>query len=122
MAVKKTMTDKRLLGTWQSDRARTLKELRYRPGMTAKQRKVFRGLFGHLRLSYGRKYVRGVLKDYHFTDLYEVIASDEDSVVTRVYSKVLEQWTLYHIHFVDEDHYWISIGFNREWFKRVKQT
>lgn len=120
MAAKKSKTDKRLMGTWQSDRARTLKELRYRPGMTAKQRKMFRGLFGHLRLSYGRKYVHGVLRDYHFTDPYQVIASDQHSVVIRMYSKVLEQWTLYHVHFADEDHYWVAIGFNREWFKRLK--
>lgn len=122
MAVKKTMTDKRLLGTWQSDRARTLKELRYRPGMTVKQRKVLRGIFGHLRVTYGRKYIRGVLEDYKFVGPYEVLASDEDSVAIRVYCKTTENWDIRHIHFHDSEHYWISLGFNREWFKRVKPT
>ncbi len=34
MLTKPIKTDKRLLGTWQSDKARTLKELRYRSNMT----------------------------------------------------------------------------------------
>lgn len=114
------MTDKRLLGTWQPDRARTLKELRYRPGMTAKQRKFFRSLFGHLRVKYGRGYIRAVLKDYKWVEPYEVLASDEMSVAIRSYCKLTKSWDIRHIHFKGKRHFWISFGLNREWFKRLK--
>lgn len=119
MTVKKSITDKRMLGTWQSDKARTLKELRYRPGMTAKQRKFFHRLFGHLRVKFGRGYIRSVLEDFRYVKPYVVLASDETSVAIRAYCQLTQGWDIQHMHFHGKRHFWINLGLNRKWFKRV---
>jgi hypothetical protein len=111
--------DKRLLGTWQSDRRRTLKELRFRPGLKREPREHLRASFGHLRLRYTRRRVYGVLRDFRFTQPYEVLASDSDPVAIRSYYQVIDEWLITHIHFHDDRHYWISFGYIREWFRRV---
>ena len=113
-------TDKRLLGTWQSDRRRTLKELRFRPGLKRKHREYLRATFGYLRLKYTRRQIYGVLRDYRYTQPYEVLASDADSVAIRCYCKITPEWFIAHIHFHGQRHYWISFGYIREWFRRVK--
>lgn len=112
-------TDKRLLGTWRSDRRRTLRELRFRPGLGRKHRALVREMFGHLRLTYTRRQVLGVLRDYKFTQPYEVLASDGMSVAIRAHDTLTGEWPIRHIRFHDASHYWISLGYHREWFKKV---
>ena len=111
--------DKRLLGTWQSDRRRTVKELRFRPGLARKHRESLRAMFGHLRLTYTRRQVLGILRDYRFTRAYEVLATDAGSVAIRYYYKLTNEWLIEHIHFHDDRHYWIALGYHREWFRKV---
>jgi hypothetical protein len=115
-------TDKRLLGTWHSDRRRTLKELRFRPGLSRKHRDYLRASFGYLRVRYTRRQIHGVLRDYRFSQPYEVLASDAISVAIRHYYELTDEWLITHIHFHDDRHYWISVGFIREWFRRVKDA
>ncbi len=115
-----TKTDKRLLGTWQSDRRRTLKELRFRPGLARKHREYLRASFGHLRLRYTRSRIHGVLREFSFTQPYEVLASDAVSVAIRSHYKITDEWLITHIHFHGDSHFWISFGYIREWFRRVK--
>lgn len=112
--------DKRLLGTWQSDRRRTLKELRFWPGLKRKHREYLRASFGHLRLKYTRRQIQWVLKDFKCSQPYEVLASDSNSVAIRTYFEICDEWIITHIHFHDDRHYWISLGYIREWFKRVE--
>lgn len=115
-------TDRRLLGTWRSDRRRTLKEWRFRRPLSPVRRKAFLKIFGKLQLTYTRKRMRGVLGDHRFARSYEVLACDSDSVAIRYYDDVLmQEWRIAHIHF-EKDHYWVSVGPNREWFKRVKKS
>jgi hypothetical protein len=115
--------DKRLLGTWLSDRRRTLKELRYRPGLKRKHREYLHASFGFLRVRYTRRQIHGVLKDYRFKRPYEVLGRDEGSVAIRTFYKIpgetTGEWIIYHIHFRDNHHYWVSYGYIREWFKKV---
>lgn len=82
--------------------------------MKPDRRKWFAGLFGHLKQLYTPRYVTSDLKGFCGRDRYEVVAMDADSVAI-----LWGTGQILHIHFED-DWYWISLGRNREWFKRVK--
>jgi hypothetical protein len=84
------------------------------PRMKSDRRKWFAGLFGHLKLHYTPRYVTSDLKGFRERDRYEVVAMDANSVAI-----LWSPGNILHIHFED-DWYWISLGRNREWFKRVK--
>jgi len=114
-------TDKRLLGTWRTDRGRTVAEWRFSKRLTPQKRRKFLAIFGKLRVTYTRTRIRGIYEDYRFTQRYEVVAMDSDSVAIRYEdTQVTGQWRIQHVHFEGQTHYWIALGRNREWFRRVK--
>lgn len=113
MSRKTFKTDRRLLGTWRSDRRKTMAEWVWPRTMKLDRRKWFAGLFGHLRVTYTPRLCSWTLKEYKERGRYEVLASDADSVA------IISGGQIRQIHF-EGDHYWISLGRNREWFKRVK--
>lgn len=120
MPARATKTDKRLLGTWRSDRRRTVAEWRFAKRPTPERRRKFLAIFGRLRLTYTRRCIHGVLGDYRFTHPYEVLAVDSDTVAIRYRDEgVTSEWRIQHIHF-EGDHYWIALGRNREWFTRTE--
>src|ERR1043166_1017472 len=112
-------TDKRLLGTWRSDRKRTVVDWRFDRRVTPVQRRKFFDIFGRLRLTYTRTRIRGPLPDYEYTLRYEVLASDSDSVAIRYEDRQLGEWRVQHIHFKGRNRYWIALGQNRDWFRRA---
>ena len=126
MPPKAPKIDKRLRGTWRSDSRRTIAEWRFTKRVTPKKRLKFFSLFGKLRLTYTPTRIRGVLGEYEFTQRYERLATDSDSVAIRYEdlpidsAQVSGNWQIQHIHFEGPDHYWISLGGHREWFKRVQ--
>jgi len=122
MPTHKTKPDRRLLGTWRSDRRRTLRELRFPRHVPRKRQQPLRDIFGKLRLTYTRSRVRYVLDDWRAFRPYEVLASDSISVAIRYHDELTGEWLIQHIHFdpKDADGYWVSIGFGREWFRRVR--
>ena len=117
-----TKTDRRLLGTWRSDRRRTLRELRFPRHVPRKRQEPLRAIFGKLRLTYTRSRVRCALDNWRVIRPYEVLASDSSSVAICFNDELTGGWLIQHIHFdpKDADRYWVSIGFGREWFKRVR--
>ncbi len=117
------MSDKRLLGTWRSDRRRTVAEWRFSKPISSKNKRMFLAIFGKLEITYTRKRIRGSLEDYRFSQPYEVLASDSDSVAIRCFDKDLtKEWRIRHIFFLGKDRFWIPLGSNREWFKRTKKA
>jgi hypothetical protein len=62
-----------------------------------------------------------VLDDWRAVRPYEVLASDSISVAIRYLDELAGEWLIQHIYFDpnDADRYWVSIGFGREWFRRV---
>jgi hypothetical protein len=113
-------TERRLLGTWCSDRKATVSEWRFEKRLTPQRRQKILGMFGLLRVTYTRTRIRGVFRDYRFTQRYELLAADSDSVAVRYEdSQLTGEWRIQHIHFEGRDRYWIALGRNREWFKRV---
>jgi hypothetical protein len=119
----KLKTDKRLLGTWRSDRRLTLKDRVWRRGWSGQKRKKIASIFGHLTLRYTRSRLYSDYRGHKAITKYEVVAADSDSVAIRTWDSLLKEWRIRHIHFAG-DHYWISIasGWNREWFKQVMKN
>ena len=115
-------TDKRLLGTWKSDGRRTVLEWRFAKRMPPSKRQKFFTIFGKLTVTYTSTRIRGVLNDYRFTQPYELLGRDSDTVVLRHHDTQLTgEWRIQHIHFQGSDCFWIALGRNREWFKRIKK-
>ena len=105
--------EKRLIGTWISDKKKTKKELRARNDIISS--KKLEALFGKLKIKYGRKYIRTELNDHKTKNQYRVLAADYESVAILVEE---EQPLIFHIHFEGE-YYWICLGKFREYFKKV---
>lgn len=122
MATHKSKTDGRLIGTWHSDRRRTLRGLRFPRYVPHKRHRSFRAIFGKLRLTFTCSRVRYVMDDWRAIRPYEVLGSDSISVAIRVHDETAGEWLIQHIHFdpTDANWYWVSFGFGREWFKRVR--
>lgn len=120
MSTHSPKTDKRLLGSWRSDRRRTVAEWRFRKRLAPKRRRWFLGTFGKLQVTFTPTRIRSVFNETCLVQRYEVLASDADSVAIRYEDiQVTGRWCIQHIHFEGRDRYWIALGGNREWFKRV---
>jgi hypothetical protein len=114
--------DHRLLGTWRSDRRRTLQFYKPGPHSTPKGHRKFKSIFGKLivRWTARRCYLEfdGTRFDGEpWSEPYEVVATDETSVVVRTAgvdgTRVLSQ-----IHF-EGDYYWIAVDGVCEYFRSV---
>jgi hypothetical protein len=115
-----TKIDKRLLGTWQSDRKRTMKGWIWPRGAKAESRRKLARLFGVLTVRYTRHRIHIKLHVNLDSTPYEVLGSDSDSVAILCNDILYDEPRIRHIHFEDDKHYWVAIdGWNREWFKRV---
>src|SRR5688572_24521508 len=77
---KNSMHDKRLLGTWKSDKTRTFAEYAFRRGVPANRRKRIMALFGKLTVTYKRSRVYTNLNGFETRARYKVLAKDSESV------------------------------------------
>jgi len=109
----------RLLGTWRSDKQRTLKEWAFKPNAARKHRKTIRGVFGKLRITYTRKRMHWVLGKWKHTSEYRIVGRDAYSLAI-MYWDMGQEWRVCYIHFDSKNSYWVPIGWNRESFKRVR--
>ncbi|HEV8067803.1 MAG TPA: hypothetical protein VGP76_08695 [Planctomycetaceae bacterium] len=115
--------ERRLLGTWRSDRRRTLQFYKPGPQSTHKGHGKFKSIFGKLivRWTARRCYFEfdGTRFDgERWSEPYEVVATDETSVVVRT-AGVDGAPVLSQIHF-EGDYYWIAVsGFLCEYFRRI---
>ena len=50
---------------------------------------------------------------------YELLGSDQDSVAILHGSSLPDGQSIQHIHFVGARHFWIALGRQREWFRKV---
>src|SRR5271165_2390862 len=90
--------DRRLLGSWKSDRRRTFMYFRPKPGCSPKALRRLKAMFGRLVVRWGRgKYYDdfdGHRKSYD----YEVVARDAFSVVVRYYDSLMKKLRLRQIN------------------------
>ncbi len=127
-----------LLGTWRSDRSRTLKTWHKYYLLRGAKKRRFAALFGKLELRYTQQFVYHELRDFKYKERYEVIAEDSESIVIRVSSEGIKQQIddvllegiegfftpkLHQIHFRrlrGRQYYWIGQGTFCEWFQKPK--
>jgi hypothetical protein len=101
--------DRRLIGTWKSDRRRTFAF--WKPGAGYKVENVpkLKALFGKLTIRWGRGKFHTEYKGYRETCPYEIVARDSDSVVIRCWCSIFEEYRVRQIHF-DGDYYYVAVG------------
>ncbi len=116
-----TKFDRRLLGTWKSDRRKTF--LHYKPlkHFAPERFRKFRSLFGQMIIHWERGKFTITLKEMTNTTAYQVVAHDDCSVVIQSYDDLFDRESIKQIHFEGEDYYWIALdgGYLCEWFRRV---
>lgn len=118
---KRPRTDRRLLGTWCSDRKATVAEWRFQKRLTPEKRRRFPDIFGHLRITYSPTRVWVIFHEDQAVGSYELLATDPESVAIRHGVFGLDETPrIQHLHFEGLECYWIALGSNREWFKRVR--
>ena len=126
--------EKRLYGTWISDKTTTLERWRWPKGITRAKKKRFSDLFGKLQIRFSKNYLYTDLEGFKQKQKYRVIASDEASVVLQRIDtpkslkeipvplrELATKYTLRHIFF-DGDRYWVPVGWNQEWFRRLPEA
>jgi len=111
------VADRRLLGTWKSDKARTLEEWACNPASTPEQQTRIAEWFGKLTVRYTEARVFTEFEGERTKCSYRVAAIDSDSVAIVCRTDGRDE--IRHIHFVDENAYWVFVGRNREFFARV---
>lgn len=113
-------TDRRLLGTWRSDRRRTFRHFKPKAGCPPKSLRKLKALFGKLVVKWGRGVCYTELVGHRESTRYDVVASDTASVVVRLRDELSGEDRLHHIHF-DGDYYWVALsgGSICEFFRRV---
>jgi hypothetical protein len=112
----KPKVDRRLLGVWKSDRARTFRNYKPSPKATPSGTGRFKAIFGKLRVRWTRKYLTTEYEGVRLRTPYTVVATDELSVVI-----LLDNSQLRHITFEGRDHYWLGVqGILCEHFGREK--
>jgi len=121
------LIDKRLLGTWQCDVRRTMKEVRNRREFKEIDYKGMRFLFS----KWSMKYTRKKIYCYHNGKLisssnYTVLGKDSESVAVlekdykglEDVQEFVEEGSISQINFFDNNHYWINFGIVKSWYKR----
>src|ERR1041385_719644 len=118
------MFDKRLIGTWRSDKKRTAAEILARRDIRAgKRRTRLMSLFGKLTLRYTQTKCYTTFKGTTEVGPLRIVAKDADGVVLLAGSPFGDM--IYHIRFEAcpkremPRYYWISLGEFREYFRRV---
>ena len=106
-------------GTWRSDRRRTLSEWRFigRPSKVRRAR-VAR-IFGKLEITYASRRHTSKYDGLEFSATYRVVAADSGIVVIRIYEEGERAGYLHCLNFESPNLYWVTVGWNREWFRRV---
>jgi len=119
------LSDPRLIGTWISDRERTLENLRTQWQPSEERHSDLSDLLGRLKVTYTDATVTTELDDFVQTGPYTVVGVDNYSVVIRDDSppdpamEMAELSTFSCINFDGDDTYWVTSGGFTEYFTRV---
>src|SRR3569833_2980128 len=101
MTNREKKTDSRLIGTWRSDRRRTLKDWIWKPRTSSQKRKRVADILGHLVILFTRRKIYADFKGHRSSVSYKVLGVDANSVA-------IMHKSIQHIHFVGPKHYWIT--------------
>lgn len=117
-----------LIGTWISDKRKTLGKWHPYHTLKPKKKKRFASLFGKLKVRYTKKYLHTELDGTKERQPYTVVGSDEYSLVIKAHSDLAGREIILHLSFEEEKgqvYYWLcpgwpcSGGFS-ECFRKIK--
>ena len=112
--------DRRLVGTWKSDRRRTFRDFHPRKGVSEERIRKLKSLFGKLEVRYGYRLMHTTYDGMENKTAYKLVASDADSVVIRYYDSTFHEYRIRQLHFEGE-YMWLAIsGGLCEYFRRVQ--
>lgn len=109
--------DKRLLGTWKSDKERTIERWRYDKPLSNEKREKFESIFGKLVLRITETHYYGIFEEDNFSCPYTVVASDERSVCISQDFTGTQELKQY---FFEGNYMYVLVGYNIEFFKQVE--
>src|SRR5262249_15094613 len=72
-----------LIGPWRSDRRRTFRHFKPKPGCPPRSLRKLKSIFGKLVIRWGRGRHHTEMDGHHESAAYEVVARDASSVVVR---------------------------------------
>ena len=102
-----TVHDDRLIGTWISDKEKTICVMEKSRNLTEKQRNWFEQNLGKLRIKYTKDNVTIWFDDEPMTEKLKIIATDSDSVVLLGNDPFDEEAKIVMVTFEDNDNYWV---------------
>ena len=109
-----------LVGTWRSDKRRTVEGWGKYPPEPAAFRKLFVPDLGKMTVTYGRKRSHTKFRAVSYSGPYRVVwQSDDAAFVVRGDKKEGETGQL--VNFKTPDLYWVHCGRFLEYFSRVKK-
>ena len=112
-------TDRRLHGTWRSDKERTAALWKYTKEIGDRNRQKFEAIFGKLTWRVTPRRWEAEFEDQNWGGPYSVIAADTRSVVVSHPGDPGEQAEL-KPYFFEEGYMYVVSGYNVEFFKRVE--
>jgi hypothetical protein len=118
----KVDTARKLLGSWQSDRSRTLQFWGFAKNAKPATKRMFKGrdFFGHLRWRITGKRIRVEHEERFSTYPYTVLWKDEHRVIIRIGGRKPD---VRDIHFDGDDYFYMLAGrANCEFFRRVRSN
>lgn len=113
---KSRQVDKRLIGTWRSDKERTTRLWRYRNNLDAEKKVAFESIFGKMTKRFTATRAFSEFEGETVSGPYQVVAIDSKSVVISFPNAGKQE--LQQIFF-EEDWFYIASGYNFEFFRRV---
>jgi len=109
---------KRLLGTWRSDKARSIAQWKFSKPISAKRRRAFASIFGKNVWRFRPNTCVGTYEDLTWTARYRVLWADEHSAVVEFKNG---EGTRCHHLFFEGNHFYFAAGYagSVEYFKRM---
>jgi hypothetical protein len=108
--------DKRLIGTWRSDRELTMKYRRFKQELDVEKREQFAHIFGKMKKRFTATHLYSEFDNERLSGPYRVVAKDAKSVVIALQGDTGTE--LQQLVF-ENDYYYVLTGYNLEFFRRV---
>ncbi|MEO8344643.1 MAG: hypothetical protein ABI607_03010 [Betaproteobacteria bacterium] len=116
--MKKSQAPKhRLLGSWRSDAVLTLAEWTFSPDTSESDRARIEEYFGKVTLKYTAAKIQSEFEGKLTSCPYRIAKEDEDWIV--IVRRTGGRDEIQHLRVIEPDVYCVSVGRNREFFRRV---
>jgi hypothetical protein len=109
-----------LLGTWRSDKERTIEAWGKHPPASARFRRTFVPDLGKMTITYGTKLSRTRFHEFDETNPYRVVWQSSDTVFV-VFGRTKSDQSGQLIYFKAPDVYWVHCGRFVEYFSKQKR-